>query len=333
MKVIKQLHTTDAARSLSAEEYTIGRNCLLKNMGAAKTDSLVIITDPGKQDWEMPIFFESAKKIMNDITVYIMDKAGENAQEPPHVVADAMKQSDIALLVTSYSLTHTHATEQAKHAGTRIASMPGITHEVIMRTLSGNQEEMVTLTNKAAELLTHGKQVILTSKNGTEVTLDISNRKGIPDTGMLDHKGDMGNLPGGEAFLAPVEGKTNGRIVFDGAFGDITIDQPITVDVKNGIAVNIDGGEGARLINKRLSRVGKDAYSIAELGIGTNKRAKLNSILLEVEKVYETVHIALGNNIHFGGEVDVPFHADGVILSPTLSIDGRDVLKGGRFVL
>ena len=41
--------------------------------------------------------------------------------------------------------------------------------------------------------------------------------------------------------------------------------------------------------------------TLCELGIGTNKAAVLNGIILEDERVYGTVHIAFGTNTSFGG--------------------------------
>ena len=257
----------------------------------------------------------------------------ENAQEPPKEVARLLNQSDVALLVTTFSLTHTQAVEAAGKHGTRIASMPGITGEVIVRTLSIDYTPVARLSQKIAAILTAGNQATLTSTNGTNVVFDLMGRSGIADTGLLTNRGDMGNLPGGEAFIAPQEGKTEGIIIFDGAFAEITIDQPIRVIIEKGMVVDITGGEGARLLTQRLSKVGKSGFNVAELGVGTNKMARLDSILLEVEKVFETVHVAIGNNAYIGGEVDVPFHSDGVLTKPTLKIDNQYILKNGKFQL
>ena len=59
--------------------------------------------------------------------------------------------------------------------------------------------------------------------------------------------------------------------------------------------------------------------------------AELGNNLLEVEKVYGTCHIALGNNASFGGEVNVPFHSDGVILKPTTIIDTTSFIQDKGF--
>ena len=54
--------------------------------------------------------------------------------------------------------------------------------------------------------------------------------------------------------------------------------------------------------------------------------------MLEDEKVKGTAHIALGNNMGFGGSIDVPIHIDGVFLSPTIYADGVRIIEDGNFL-
>jgi leucyl aminopeptidase (aminopeptidase T) len=73
--------------------------------------------------------------------------------------------------------------------------------------------------------------------------------------------------------------------------------------------------------------------NIAELGIGTNYMAEICGLILEDEKVLGTVHLALGNNVSMGGNVNVKIHLDGVIYSPTLTIDDKPILKNGEMLI
>ncbi|KUK84633.1 MAG: Leucyl aminopeptidase [Synergistales bacterium 58_81] len=74
------------------------------------------------------------------------------------------------------------------------------------------------------------------------------------------------------------------------------------------------------------------ARNLAELGIGTNKKARVTGVILEDEKIYSTVHIALGSNDTFGGTVAAGIHLDGVIKSPELYIDGKLIVSGGEIL-
>ena len=72
--------------------------------------------------------------------------------------------------------------------------------------------------------------------------------------------------------------------------------------------------------------VGRDAYNVAELGIGTNPAVTelVGSVLLD-EKAGGTVHIALGDDAGIGGDTDAPIHADGVLREPTVFVDGEEI--------
>jgi leucyl aminopeptidase (aminopeptidase T) len=92
----------------------------------------------------------------------------------------------------------------------------------------------------------------------------------------------------------------------------------------------VTGGKEAEELSKKLDDVGERSRNIAEFGIGTNDAAKITGSILEDEKVMGTVHLALGNNVSMGGTVDVPLHLDGLIMNPTVEMDGRIIMKNGE---
>ena len=329
--MIKQYGYDQYIRAVDHDEQYAGSIVYTHCLEIKPHESILIVTDERMIDTEAAIFFETAKRYSDNVLMIEIPLATEHAQEPPDEAARLMENVDAALLVTTYSLSHTTARFDACRNGTRVISMPTITRDIILRTLTIDYSEVAELSKRIASFQTSGKTAHIASPNGTDLTLDLTGRDAIADTGSFTNPGDFGNLPAGESFIAPVEGKSSGTIVFDGCFADIELDEPITVKVKDGHAIDITGGQAARLLNERLARVGKRGYNIAEFGIGTNKFAKLGNNLLEVEKVYGTCHIALGNNATFGGEVDVPFHSDGVILKPTITIDEKEIVKDGEF--
>ena len=109
--------------------------------------------------------------------------------------------------------------------------------------------------------------------------------------------------------------------------------KPIHITVEKGFAVEIKGGKEASKLQSLLEPLGKAAYNIAELGIGTNDQAIVTGQILEDEKVMGTVHIALGNNVSMGGTCSVGIHLDGVILEPTVEIDGKLIMDCGLLLI
>jgi len=52
--------------------------------------------------------------------------------------------------------------------------------------------------------------------------------------------------------------------------------------------------------------------------------------VLEDEKVLSTCHVAFGDNSTFGGRVRAGIHVDGIFLRPTIKLDGKIIMEGGR---
>lgn len=89
-------------------------------------------------------------------------------------------------------------------------------------------------------------------------------------------------------------------------------------------------GRPANRLIKILKAAGPKAYNLAEFGIGTNPKARLIGNVLEDEKVLGTCHVAFGDNSTFGGKVLAGIHVDGILLKPTIKLDGKTVMEKGR---
>lgn len=303
-------------------------------MGAKKGESILIVTDEFKNKIGYSLFV-NAKKLGHE-SVYLEFKSREmHGQEPPTQIAEMMKLFDVVLCPTEKSLTHTNARRNSSALGVRIATFPGITEEIMIRGLNADYNKIAALTIKLQQILNDVNIVKVTAPNGTDITLDITGRKALPSKGLFHNKGESGNLPTGEAYIAPLEGKSNGVFVVDGSMSGVGVidKKPITIQVENGFATKISGGIQAKKLESTLNKYGKLARNIAEFGIGTNDKAKLSGVILEDEKVMGTIHIALGDNKSMGGNVDVPIHLDGIVKKPTVYFDGKMIMKNGKLLI
>lgn len=209
--------------------------------------------------------------------------------------------------------------------------MPAVTEDMLVRVMGVDFETMTARSRAVAALLSDASGAHVTCPRGTDFTLDLTGRKGIADDGDLTARGAFGNLPCGEGFVAPLGGE--GQIVVAATLASLGVaDEPVTLDVEQGHLVSAEGGLGSRFI-ELLHSAGENGTNLAELGVGTNDRAKLTGRVLEDEKILGTIHVAFGASAAIGGTVSVPIHLDVVVLEPTLDVDGRRVLDQGRFVL
>lgn len=302
-------------------------------MGLKKEETLLIISDEVKKEIGSSLF-DTGKKLCKE-AVYVEIKSREiNGQEPPPQIAEMMKQFDVVICPTAKSLTHTNARREAVKLGVRVATMPGISKQTMVRCLSADYNKIVNMTNVLTQIIKDASEIRVKSKLGTDITMPMKGRKVIPSTGVLKNKGESGNLPSGEVYLAPWEGQSNGKVVIDGSMAGIgLLKKPITIEVVNGYAEKISGGSDAKKLVKMLDKAGRDARAVAEFGIGTNYKAKIIGQILEDEKVLGTIHIAFGNNVSMGGNITISSHLDGLVKKPTVFVDGAAIMDQGKLLI
>ena len=309
-------------------------NILKTCMGLKRNESFLVVYDKNKIRIAN-VLLKKAKSICKKVRK-IKTKVGRfNGEEPSRKVADDMKNYDVVVIVTTKSLSHTNARRNASKKGVRIASMPGVTGDMIERTLTADYNKVKKISDGVYKLYKGRKKIRLVTKEGTDVLIYI-NKSPFNDVGIYHKKGDFGNLPAGEVGFAPVEGKTEGVVVIDKTMAGIgKLKSNIKFEIEGGFVKRISGEEDAKKLSKLLKGFkNEDVYNIAEFSIGTNYKAKVTGITLEDEKVYGTVHMALGDNTSYpGGHIKAPTHLDGVISSPTVFIDEKKVMDRGKLLL
>jgi len=315
---------------LTEAALVVIKDCL----GVKRDETVLILTDSpcaiiGKTLFEVSLDFSFESFLLE------MEPRKLNGEEPPVQVSNLMKEVDVVVSPLSRSVTHTEARRNACKKGTRVGTMPGITEDVMVRTMRADYHQIAKLTNRITEILTAGTIAHLTTPLGTDIKIPINGIKALPSTGLVREKGQFGNLPSGESFLMPEEGKAWGVFYIDASLAGVGLvkNEPIKITVEDGLAVKIEGGGQAKLFEKMVEEVGIQGRNLAELGVGTNYLAEIKGNTLEDEKVLGTVHLALGNNVTMGGTVNVGFHVDGIITNPTLKIDDIFVLKDGKMLI
>lgn len=323
--------TADVASSeplLAAARIAV-KDCMDVRAG----ETVTIITDENKRNIGVALW-QAAKELGAEAMLAEMTPRSRNGEEPPAPIAALMAASSVVLCPTTKSVTHTEARRQACARGARIATLPGITEDMMIRCLSADYQAIAARSRKLSDELQRGDLVRVTSPAGTDITLRRGDRYPKPDTGLYHEAGNSGNLPAGETFFAPLEGSAQGHIVFEAAVAGIgKLQQTIHIVVRDGMAVEITGGSEAEKLNELVDGVGPDGRNLAELGIGTNDQAQITGVILEDEKVMGTAHFALGDNKSMGGTVAVSSHLDGLILQPTVYVDGRMIMEAGKLLV
>ena len=186
--------------------------------------------------------------------------------------------------------------------------------------------------NRLKTYLDNAKEIVVKTDRGTNLRMDVDKYYAISADGDFKHYGMGGNLPAGEVYIAPNEGKVNGKFVIDASsrnrFKTELIREPIVVKVKKGAITSIEGGVEANILKQTLKWAAERAKypgrvkKIAELGIGMNKHAKVIGTTIIDEKAHGTAHVGIGSNYWFGGSIKTIIHLDQVFRDPKIYVDG-----------
>ncbi len=315
------------------KEY--GEKILLQNLGLQKKEKVLILCDEttsliGKA------FFAAAQKLVKKAELIEMKSLPFNGMEPKEEITKKMLEFEVILMPVKSSLSHTKARIAASKNGARIASMPRLNYEMIERDLLADYTEIKKLSVKVVELLSKAELAEVKTEAGTDIKIPLKGMKaGGTNCGFYLKPGQWGNIPQGEAWIVPEEGKTQGKFIVDVSMGTIgKVETPIEITVKKGFVSNITGKEEAEKLKKLIKPLGKNAKNIAEFAIGTNHSAKIIGVVLEDEKVLGTAHLAIGNNTSMpGGNTYSEIHLDGVFNKPTIWLDGKLLMEKGKILI
>ncbi len=331
------------------EKIAAGVRMMLEvNMNWQPGERLLVVTDvPRAEDWaNMPIpaltdmleravlarqVAEIARRMHPDrpVEFYAYPCSGGHGAEPPPEAAARLLQADVVIALTTYSLSHTDARERATATGVRLASMPTFLAEMFYPDgpMAVDYRQVAAEAEAIARKLTQADEAWVRSPAGTDIRFRLTGRAGMADTGLYVRPGEWGNLPAGEAYIAPLEGTAEGVIVVPAGWHP-GLKEEIRLVLRGGQLVEIVGGGAVGEELRAFLRPGDDAplyrarRNLAELGVGTNPNARRPDNVLEAEKIRGTVHLALGDNAHMGGTVSADFHEDFVIPEAELWLDG-----------
>ena len=308
------------------------RMALKQCLNLGKREQFLVVCDEQCREVGEAFWEEGVQLCREAVMVRIMPRK-QNGTEPPDPVGEMFGRFDVAVMPTSKSLSHTQARRNACERGTRIATLPGISAGVFLRTMKTDWEKLGLFTRRISGQLSIAKKIRVTTNAGADITFMTGGRPAKADDSRLIFKGAFGNLPAGEAYMAPLEGTANGVIVIDGSFSLGGLCQsPLVFIVKNGKVAEVQEHPFAAELERLFGKFGAASRNIAEFGVGTLDSAIISGNTLEDEKVKGTIHFAVGDNASMGGVVKVPLHLDGVVKAPNVWLDDEPWMEKGKMV-
>ncbi|HVG88833.1 MAG TPA: aminopeptidase [Gaiellales bacterium] len=314
----------------------VARRVVVEYLGTASGEAFLLVTDDGVAPELADALMAAAAAAGADPTHARIAARERSGEEPPPPVVGAMAAADVCLCVATRSIYHTAAKGRAQAAGTRgCFNAPADLGAWTSGAMVADYAAIRAVAERVAGRLRGAEWVTVTSPAGSDITVSTKGRepKGWY-TGIVRRPGEISAFPGGEVSFPPVEGTSNGVIVFERVMTDIGgLSEPVVVTVEDGLAVAIEGGEEAARLRDMIDGV-PGATNLAELGIGLNPAARVSDDITESKKKQGTAHFALGDNAGgYGGVVESPVHLDGMLFGVTITVDGEEIVRDGEVLL
>ena len=230
-------------------------------------------------------------------------------------LSTASDSVDVLLVLSGSSISHTNFRRLLTRTKVaRAATMPGVELEMFAGVMTADWKLVERRSQEAAVALSAADTAEIHSAGGRVLRFSLAGRDGTADTGIINKPGQFGNLPGGEGFIAPIEGTAEGEL----SVGPPEDPARWWFTFTGGNLVEVHGNPPFEARLDQVFAAHPVARNLAELGVGTNEKAQPCDSVLESEKILGTVHLAAGDNAGFGGNVSVPFHQDFIVYGPTL---------------
>jgi len=314
-------------------------NALKEVMDACLGEKLLVVSDDVKREvgeafalagLEMELYtrmvtLETEQTIFRENVPKFLTETIVNGK--PNLVVNCLRDS---VEETPFRIRLIHIETRNKYR--RLGHGPGITLDMLTEgALALSTEEyrrMELMADRIIASTEDAEKMVMTAPGGTDVEMSIRGRGFFTDVKITNQ--NWGNLPTGEVTTAPIENSLEGKLVCDLAIGGIgPIEEPITIDCKNGKAVSINGRD-KRVLDQVKKTLSTDSMAsiVGEMAIGINRKARIVKYFLESEKVFGTAHIAFGRNTDFptGGRNNSTNHMDFLVSKPTVRVlypDGR----------
>jgi leucyl aminopeptidase (aminopeptidase T) len=309
-------------------------NLLDQCLAVRQGEQVVLLTDDGTDEGVVTRLLDAVSDRDGIPLLARMPSPHLPGAEPPGAVAAMMLAAGAVIELTSLFIGSSLARRNATARGVRYLAMPGVRVETFRHggPLDVDFEQLRSDAERVGRAWGQAREFRLTTPAGTDLRGSVENRPGRVLHGMATEPGAYMAPPDIESGTAPVEGTASGVVVIDGDLlfmGRGPLTHPVMLTVAGGQVTGIEGRERHRL-TAMLDRCADERMAnLAEVSVAFNPAGTICQVPMETESARGTAHIALGNSIAYGGEVDAIAHLDCVMRDATLELDGRAVISEG----
>jgi leucyl aminopeptidase (aminopeptidase T) len=276
------------------------------------------------------------------VVVYTPTGRGFYAQStPPAPLASAVCSADVWVELSYAPIMHGEAYRRAVDVnGARYICATGMDVEMLVNCIAGiDIDRVIALGEYFKSKLEACEEIVVTTKNGTNLRARMSGRKVRHSGVKASEKGYPVMLPG-QTSWCPLEETIEGTLVFDGAIfppEDIgVLRQPVVLEFREGRLTDVSGdGPESKLYRDWFDSFNDtNMYRLAHYSQGFNPGVtKVTGRIVEDERVFGCMEFGIGSQgVRIGGaHWNASSHTDGVVLYPTIALDGAVFEEDGVY--
>lgn len=306
-----------------------------KLLAVKPSEQVAIICDPHSEMHMAYALAGAVESAGGEYTILMMPtRETERKNDLTPVIENGLVQADCMIGLTGASGAPTYSTAVKRLYDAKKLRAISMVMRKVENFISGgalaDYDALFREGKQLAEIWRDAKEIRVTSPAGTNLRAAIAGEKVFVECGFATEPGQEAAFSDGEVSQMPRVNSAQGVIVVDGPIAHIgQPSSPITLEVQSGSVVSVSGkSRQAEELRDIIDNI-HNAANIAEIGIGLNPMCRRNGDFEEEKKGRGNVHIALGDNIFYGGDVHSAVHMDMVIYHPTVKMDERIIVDQG----
>ncbi len=322
-------------------ELARGARRLIEDVMLVKPGENVVITVDTSSDWRVAEATARAAYAAGASPVVVWYEGRPDAViEPPPPVAGAIARADVWIEYAVAYILHTEAYKAALENGCRYICLTGMDVDMMVRTIANvDYPKMIELSHVLGAAIAQADEIRVTSPAGTDLVARMGGRK-IRYSGKLADTPGEPIMLGGQISWCPLEETINGTLVFDGAIWPPKeiglLRQPVRLTVEKGRVTAVEGGSEAKILERWFASFDNpNIYRIAHYSLGFNPGVtRPTGRIVEDERVFGCIEFGIGSQgKQIGGPGwDAGGHTDGIVLNPSIYLDGEPLEEEGVYV-
>lgn len=323
-------------------EVEAGARKLVEDVMLTKKGENVVITADTSSDMRIVQATARAAFAAGAVPTVVLHPTQKAAfMEPSPPVAGAIRQADVWIEYAVALVFLTDAWRQALENGARYICLTGMDAMMMVNTIQRvRYDKLLALGNLLRDTVQKADKVEVYSPAGTELIAFNQGRKARQSGKLADTKGEPIML-GGQVSWCPMEETINGKLVFDGALYPPTelgrLNEPVELTLKDGLVTDIHGGAEARIFERWMASFNDpNMYRLAHFSLGFNPGVtKPSGRIVEDERIFGIIEMGMGSQGPqiMGKTWSAAAHTDGVVMNPTIMLDGVEMEKDGVYRL